>query len=85
ISLVEALTGSGSSRQINVLDGRRPSVNVPPSIVKPGAQTRVAGYGMPIRKDGQVKQNGDLIVKWEIAFPEKLTTSQKEGLKKILT
>jgi DnaJ family protein B protein 4 len=84
ISLLEALTGNGGSRQITVLDGRRPTVTVPASVVKPGSQTRLPGYGMPIRKEGQVRDKGDLIVKWEVEFPERLTTSQKEGLKKVL-
>ncbi|KAG8834582.1 hypothetical protein FRC17_008251 [Serendipita sp. 399] len=85
VSLLEALTGTGSSRQITALDGRRPTVNVPPSVVQPDAQTKIAGYGMPIRKEGQVKQHGDLIVKWEIVFPDRLTNGQKEGLKKVLS
>lgn len=84
ISLLEALTG-GVTRQIPVLDGRRPSAKTPTGVVKPGAETRVPGYGMPIRKDGQVKSNGDLVVKWDVVFPDRLTSSQQEGLKKILT
>jgi DnaJ family protein B protein 4 len=83
ITLLEALTG-GITRQVPILDGRRPSVKTPAGVVKPGSETRVPGYGMPIRKQGQVKQHGDLIVKWEIVFPDRLTTSQQEGLKKIL-
>ncbi|KAF8903609.1 hypothetical protein CPB85DRAFT_1319446 [Mucidula mucida] len=27
---------------------------------------------------------GDLIVKWDVVFPERLTSAQKEGLKKVL-
>ncbi|CAG8743010.1 11553_t:CDS:1, partial [Acaulospora colombiana] len=84
ITLLEALTGTGGTRQIRVPDGRRPSVTIPASVVKPGSQTRVPGFGMPIRKAGETKQNGDLIVKWDIEFPDRLTSSQKEGLKKIL-
>jgi len=83
ITLLEALTG-GTTRQVPVPDGRRPSVKTPAGVVKPGSETRVAGYGMPIRKQGQAKQNGDLIVKWEVEFPDRLTTSQQEGLKKEL-
>lgn len=86
LTLLQALTGNGAeTRQILALDARRPSVNIPASVVQPNSQTRVPGYGMPIRKDGQVIQKGDLIVKWEIVFPERLTSSQKEGLKKILS
>jgi DnaJ homolog subfamily B member 4 len=83
ITLLEALTG-GATRQVLFLDGRRPSVKTPAGVVKPGSETRVPGYGMPIRKQGQVRQHGDLIVKWEIVFPDRLTTAQQEGLKKTL-
>jgi DnaJ family protein B protein 4 len=86
LTLLQALTGNGTeTRQILALDARRPSVNIPASVVQPNSQTRIPGYGMPIRKDGQVRQKGDLIVKWEVMFPERLTSSQKEGLKKILS
>jgi len=33
---------------------------------------------------GSGVQRGDLIVKWEVEFPERLTPSQKEGLRKVL-
>ncbi|CAG7849405.1 Protein psi1 AltName: Full=Protein psi [Serendipita indica DSM 11827] len=84
LSLLEALAGNGGNRQIVAIDGRRPSIAVPASIVKPGTQTRVPGYGMPIRKEGQIKSYGDLIVKWDIVFPDRLTSGQKEGLRKVL-
>ncbi|KAF8335160.1 hypothetical protein F5887DRAFT_1063412 [Amanita rubescens] len=67
-----------------LLDGRRVQVPAPVGIVKPGAETRIPGEGMPIRKGG-VKSKGDLIVKWEVEFPEKLTPAQKEGIRKVMS
>ncbi len=88
IPLVEALTGvpgnNRVTRVLELLDGRRVQVPAPVGIVKPGADTRIPGEGMPIRKGG-VKSKGDLIVKWDVEFPEKLTPAQKEGIRKVLS
>lgn len=84
ISLVDALTNAGGSRTIQALDGKRVTVALPSGVVKSGSQSRVSGQGMPVRKDGQVKSKGDLIVRWDVTFPERLTSAQKEGIKKVL-
>jgi len=85
ISLLEALTGSGStSRTITHLNGSKVQVKLPAAIIKPGQETRILGKGMPIRKGGATGSFGDLIVKWDIEFPERLTSSQQDGLKKVL-
>ncbi|KAJ7476083.1 hypothetical protein FB451DRAFT_1245735 [Mycena latifolia] len=84
ISLLDALTGTGGKKVVEALDGRKLQITVPPGVVKPGQQTTVAGEGMPIRKDGSVKKKGDLIVKWEVVFPDRITPAQKEGLRKVL-
>lgn len=84
LPLVDALTGEGGKRTIEHLDGRKLQVSLPPGVVKPGQQTTLSGEGMPARKEGQVYKRGDLVVKWEIVFPDRLTPSQKEGIKKVL-
>ncbi|KAF9647989.1 DnaJ-domain-containing protein [Thelephora ganbajun] len=84
LPLVEALTGEGGKRIIEQLDGRKLQVLVPLGVVKPGQQTTISGEGMPVRKEGQVHKKGDLIVRWEIVFPNRLSPSQKEGIKKVL-
>jgi len=84
LSLVEALTGEAGEKIVEHLDGRKLRVSVPLGVVKPGQETRIYGEGMPVRKEGQVHRKGDLIVKWEIAFPNRLTPSQKEGIKEVL-
>lgn len=86
ISLVDALTGSGTPKILDMLDGRKIRVPPPiPGIVKPGAETKIPGEGMPIRKAAAGKNRGDLIVIWNVIFPDRLTAAQKEGLKKILS
>ena len=85
LPLVEALAGSGGKRTVDALDGRKLQIPIPGGIVKPGTTVTVPGEGMPIRKEGSVKRKGDLIVKWDVVFPDRLTPAQKEGLRKILT
>ncbi|TFK36659.1 hypothetical protein BDQ12DRAFT_686291 [Crucibulum laeve] len=89
IPLVEALTGASGAgkltKTLEMLDGRKMQIPVPMGIVKPGQEMTIPGEGMPIRKDGATKRKGDLIVKWEVVFPDRLTAAQKEGLRKVLT
>jgi len=85
IPLLDALTGSGGTRAVQGIDGKRLQVSIPKPVVKPGQESRITGEGMPVRKDGAAgKRRGDLIVKWDVVFPERLTESQKEGLRKVL-
>ncbi|KAK0193963.1 hypothetical protein F5146DRAFT_1221500 [Armillaria mellea] len=85
ISLLDALTGVGGKKTVELLDGRKLQVSVPFGIVKPGQETTIPSEGMPIRKDGNVKSKGDLIVKWDVRFPDRLTPAQQEGLKGALS
>jgi len=88
IPLVEALAGApGGGRlkkTVEMLDGRKLQIPVPLGVVKPGQETTVSGEGMPIRKDGSVKKKGDLIAKWSVVFPDRLTPAQQEGIRKVL-
>ncbi|KIJ66903.1 hypothetical protein HYDPIDRAFT_38349 [Hydnomerulius pinastri MD-312] len=84
IPLLEALTGSDTKRIVELLDGRKLQVPVPAGIVKPGQETRIGDEGMPIRKQGSTKKKGDLLIRWDIVFPDRLTPSQKEGIRKVL-
>ena len=84
LSLVEALTGEGGKKVVEQLDGRKLQVSIPVGVVKPGQRTKIPGEGMPLRKEGQVHSRGDMIVKWEVVFPDRLTSSQKEEIKKVL-
>jgi len=84
ISLLDALTGGGGKKFLELLDGRKLQVPTPVGIVKPGQETRIHGEGMPVRKGGNVQNKGDLIIKWDVVFPQRLTTAQQEGLRKVL-
>ena len=84
LSLVDALAGEGGRRTVEHLDGRKLQVTIPSGVVKPGQKTILSGEGMPIRKEGAVRRKGDLIVQWDIVFPDRLTPAQKEGIRKVL-
>jgi len=78
ISLKEALCGTTIS--VKNLEGKTFEVkcnNVTPSTIK-----RIAGQGLPNSKD--TSKRGDLLIKFDIKFPENLTESVKNTLRGIL-
>ncbi|SGZ01705.1 BQ5605_C033g11161 [Microbotryum silenes-dioicae] len=96
VPLVDALTGPSSpdakTSSITTLDGRTIKVDVPyPSPTsggKPlssGQVIKVPGEGMPISRKNAPKKKGNLLVKVQVEFPARLSASQIEGLRKVLT
>jgi len=79
ISLVEALIGK--TFNLTTLDGRDLTIQVT-DIVRPGFELVVSNEGMPISKEPGKK--GNLRIKFDVAFPSRLTTQQKSGLRRIL-
>ncbi|KAJ1704531.1 hypothetical protein LUZ63_004310 [Rhynchospora breviuscula] len=80
VPLADAL--AGSSINLQSLDGRDIVVPMDDVVIKPGDEFVVANEGMPISKDPGKK--GNLRIKCEVAFPEKLTDQQRESLRQIL-
>ncbi|KAJ3670615.1 hypothetical protein LUZ60_008041 [Juncus effusus] len=79
ISLSEALTGY--TCHINTLDGR--TLNIPINgIISPNYEEVVRNEGMPVPKDPSKK--GNLRIKFDIRFPNRLTGEQKTGIKRLL-
>lgn len=81
--LVEALTQT-SPRTLKLLDGTTLNVPVPSAPVQPHRETRLPDQGMPISKAGSKKRRGDLVIKWNVVFPQSLTAQQKDEIKRIL-
>merc|ERR1712137_536914 len=75
ISLCEALTNT--IVQVPTFDGRLLSVPVN-QIVSEGVTKTVPAEGMPTAAGGK----GDLVIRFNIKFPETLTPTQKASLKK---
>lgn len=84
LPLVDALVGDGGKKTVELLDGRKAQVSLPTGVVKPGQRSVVSGEGMPVRREGSVRRKGDLFVVWDLIFPDRLTPSQKEGIRKLL-
>lgn len=73
--------------KLETLDGRLLSVPVD-QIIGPSTIIRLEGEGMPIyesrKQDARSTQRGDLFVKFDIAFPRKLTEAQRQRIQAIL-
>lgn len=77
ISLAEALCGF--QRPIKQLDGRTLLVTVPRGdVIKDGAVKMVRGEGMPHVRHHEIK--GNLVVKFSVTFPDRLTDEQADLL-----
>jgi len=79
ISLKEALLGA--TVQVPTLDGRKKQINTN-EIINPHTEKRIAGEGLPYPK--QTSKKGDIIVKFEIKFPDSLSQTQREALNQYL-
>jgi len=85
IPLVDALCGpQPGSKPPSVIgiDGKTLTPTLPTGVIKPGTQVRVRGEGMPKRKEGKVIGKGDLVVDWNIIFPDRLAPGQKEAIRR---
>lgn len=51
-------------------------------IIKPNTVKRITGYGLPLPKDPSRK--GDMLVAFDIKFPDKLKPAEKEILSDVL-
>ena len=80
LSLREALCGTRVT--VPTLGHHKINLNLTSEIIKPQASKRIQGYGLPNPKDPSKK--GDVIVQFDIQFPNNLTQSAKEILSEVL-
>lgn len=81
ISLADALCGFQFT--ISHLDGRTLVVRSEPGqLIKPGDIKCIVGEGMPI--EGKAGKAGDLVIEFNVVFPERLQEGQVEELLKVL-
>ncbi|XP_071953894.1 dnaJ homolog subfamily B member 1-like [Antedon mediterranea] len=75
VSLRDALVGT--TLQVPTIEGRTIQVPVH-DVIKPSTKKRISGEGLPFPK--QPTRRGDLIITFDIGFPEHITNSTKEIL-----
>lgn len=80
ITLKEALCGTRVD--VPTLNGERLVVNLFDEVVKPTTVKRIAGKGLPLSKDPL--RRGDMLISFEIVFPEKLNTNTRDLLRNSL-
>ncbi|XP_077057451.1 dnaJ homolog subfamily B member 1b [Siphateles boraxobius] len=79
ITLKEALCGC--TVNVPTLDSRTVNLTTQ-DIVRPGMKRRVTGEGLPLPKSPD--RRGDLIVEYEVKFPERLSQSAKDTIANVL-
>merc|ERR1719361_35365 len=79
ITLKQALLGVCVN--VTTLDQRTMKVPVTEKTIYPGFSHKGVGEGMPIKN---TENRGDLIIKFEVQFPERLSAEQKETLSRCL-
>ncbi|XP_031720517.1 dnaJ homolog subfamily B member 1b [Anarrhichthys ocellatus] len=79
ISLRDALCGC--TINVPTLDGRSVTVSTT-DIVQPGMKRRINGEGLPHPK--RPDRRGDLLVEYEVKFPERLSQSARDTIARVL-
>lgn len=68
--------------EVPTLTGDKLRISTMQEVIKPNTVKRITGYGLPLPKDPTRK--GDMLVAFDIKFPEKLSASEKELLSDVL-
>lgn len=79
ITLREALCGCTLS--IPTLE-KKTHTMVLKDVIQPGSQRRISGGGMPLPK--QPDHRGDLVIEFQVHFPENLSIATREKMKELL-
>ncbi|KAK3546235.1 hypothetical protein QTP70_025182 [Hemibagrus guttatus] len=79
ISLRQSLCGC--SVTVSTIDGKTCNMKIT-EVIKPGMRKTIAGQGLPFPKNPE--QRGDLIVEFDVNFPDSLPSNAKDVLKRHL-
>jgi DnaJ-class molecular chaperone len=81
ISLRDALSGK-ISIDVPTISGRKTRVQNNDDIIQPGSSKRLEGEGLPLPKN--MNSKGDLIVKYDVYFPNYLPSDKKNKIVDLL-
>jgi len=81
IALREALCGTVV--QVPTLDGKKVGINCTGEVIQPTTIKRLQGYGLPFHKEPHKK--GDLLVNFDILFPDQLGQNNRDILYDVLS
>lgn len=71
----------GCTVNVPTLDGRKIKLTTQ-EIIRPGMKRHVTGEGLPLPKSPD--RRGDLVVEYEVTFPERLSQSAKDTITSVL-
>jgi DnaJ-class molecular chaperone len=80
LSLKDALCGCRV--QVPLLSGQQKTLNLVDEVIKPTTVKRIQGEGLPYPKDPSRK--GDIVIKFDIAFPDRFSQNSKDILSDVL-
>merc|ERR1712215_43156 len=69
--------------QVPTLDGKKVGVDLSREVIKPTVTKRLQGFGLPIPKDPVKK--GDLIIGFDVIFPDQISQSSKDIIYDVLS
>ena len=72
----------GTKVDIPTLTGEKVTINLENEVIKPTTVKRLPGKGLPFPKE--TSKRGDLLVTFNIIFPDRLTSSAKEAMRSSL-
>jgi len=81
IPLREALCGTVV--QVPTMEGKKIGVNCIGEVIKPTTTKRLQGYGLPYPKEPT--RRGDLLVHFEVLFPDQISQSSKDIIYDVLS
>jgi DnaJ homolog subfamily B member 5 len=68
--------------EVPTLSGDKLRISTMQEIIKPNTVKRIQGYGLPFPKE--TSRKGDLLVAFDIKFPDRLMATEKEVLSDVL-
>merc|ERR1712004_621469 len=77
------LNHSSTVVQVPTLEGTKVGINCTGEVLKPTTTKRLQGYGLPLPKEPN--KRGDLIVSFDVLFPDQLSQSSKDIIYDVLS